>query len=340
MAAADRQAGSPAPLQTPSPGQRCSVLSEAAQESAYGTAPPVTTWFALEQPGPWGRDAPAESHLGSDLGRALGEAVKAVGGRFALIRRPGHHPDNGARRPRRVLLAHCRPYAEWLLTATVTDPAQLHTVDFTALGLGDLNRVSRSLQGARVEERPQLLVCTNGRRDVCCAVRGRPVAEAAASTHPGQVWETSHTGGHRFAPTAVLLPSGLLLGRITPPEASSALTAVENGAFPIALSGPQHDRGRCALAPPAQVAESAVRHRLATAQLNSLQVTAGTAAGTTSDASQWHVEHADGRRWEVSVVPAVTGAPRPVSCGRAEQLQHGYRVRIAATDEQATSVRQ
>jgi NAD(P)-dependent dehydrogenase (short-subunit alcohol dehydrogenase family) len=37
---------------------------------------------------------------------------------------------------------------------------------------------------------------------------------AAEARFPGQVWEATHTSGHRFAPTTVLLPSGALHGRV------------------------------------------------------------------------------------------------------------------------------
>ena len=76
---------------------------------------------------------------------------------------------------------------------------------------------------------PALLVCTNARRDVCCAVRGRPVALQAAAERPGQVWECSHTGGHRFAPTAVLLPHGQTWARLSTAQAVSALDAAARG---------------------------------------------------------------------------------------------------------------
>lgn len=60
-----------------------------------------------------------------------------------------------------------------------------------------------------------LLVCTHGRRDVCCGSFGTTLAvELLADTDIAkagyQVGRTSHTGGHRFAPTAVLLPEATM----------------------------------------------------------------------------------------------------------------------------------
>jgi hypothetical protein len=56
-----------------------------------------------------------------------------------------------------------------------------------------------------------ILVCTHGRRDACCGSKGTELAlQLAASAHPAGVhrWRTSHTGGHRFAPTFLVLPEG------------------------------------------------------------------------------------------------------------------------------------
>jgi len=66
-----------------------------------------------------------------------------------------------------------------------------------------------------------ILVCTHGNRDACCGTFGVPVYEALRRTASKietrgemrggpqtRVWRTSHTGGHRFAPTLIDLPDG------------------------------------------------------------------------------------------------------------------------------------
>lgn len=302
------------------------MLSEAAHESAYGTAPHALGWVAVEQPGPWGRDAVRESHLDPRLGATLAESVRAVGWRFALIRSPGTHPDDHRRRPLRLLVASCVPGREWLLNGCFSDPATLRDLSL-ALGGGDRARVAASLPGLEVDRSSHLLICTNGRRDVCCAVRGRPVAVGVAAAG-GQVWETSHTGGHRFAPTGVLLPSGTVLGRLTVSTATAALTAAQLAEVDPALTGPVHDRGRCGRVPPAQAAESAVRHLVGERGLNALSVSGQPRSAAPfapgSAGGHWLVEHRDGRRWMVAVTEQRTGPDRPASCGKAAEAQTAY----------------
>jgi hypothetical protein len=271
------------------------VLAEQSGLRSAGTAPVAGFWVALEQTGPWGPDVAVDSHLDPRLGRTLERTFAAAGGRLALIRAPGAHPDVGTRR-RHCLVAYAGR-VPWLLAGDVAGPADLLDLDVGALAAGDRDAVlARSPwlgQG-----RPALLVCTNGRRDVCCSVRGRPVALDAARAAPGRVWESSHTGGHRFAPTGVVLPHGRLYARLDARLASLALDAADRGRLPQALLGEPHDRGASRLAPPAQAAEAAVRAAELETRVEALDVALAD-AGAGGYAAR--VRHADGREWEVTV---------------------------------------
>jgi hypothetical protein len=57
-----------------------------------------------------------------------------------------------------------------------------------------------------------VLVCCHGRRDVCCGGDGTRLALELERTpsRPFRVLRTSHLGGHRFAPTALVLPQGTM----------------------------------------------------------------------------------------------------------------------------------
>ncbi|MBS2040518.1 hypothetical protein JST97_36365 [bacterium] len=65
-----------------------------------------------------------------------------------------------------------------------------------------------------LEEGPLWLVCTHGSRDACCGSLGPRLAQALRNSGESQVWEVSHIGGHRFAPTLWHLPSWRVYGRI------------------------------------------------------------------------------------------------------------------------------
>jgi hypothetical protein len=261
---------------------RCAVLALA--EPVAGTAPVAAGWVCVEQRGAWPRNV--DAHADPSI-RALHERATAVGWKLLLIRRPGRAPSG----PTRVLLADTAPAAPRLTALTVDGPAELDAI----------------VPGETVgEEYPGgvLLVCTHGRRDRCCALDGRALATAVRSIGEPDVWECSHLGGHRFAPTALVLPTGYLYGRIDIAGAVDAGKAAGLGEMELGRC-----RGRSAWSPAGQVAELAVR------ELTGLR---DAAALTIADDSGPNVlvTSAEGARWSVPVWQS-THPARPASCGAA-----------------------
>lgn len=269
----------------------CSSESERLGEQLAGTAPYAVAWVALEQNGPWGAKAFSASHLDPAIGKEIESRAAAHDVRPSLIRRPGRHADEHALEPRRLLVAFTAPGRSWLAEGCVDSPEQVVELDWAAIAAGEppafLDRT----------DRPHLLVCTNGTRDVCCATRGRPLVEAASKARPEQVWEVTHTSGHRFAPTAVLLPFGTLHGRLT--DGVALLDAAERGS--TVLEG---SRGRSTWPAAGQVAELAVRELVGELSLSALTVEGDV------------VRHVDGRAWRVVTELRETGIDRAESCGK------------------------
>ena len=101
-----------------------------------------------------------------------------------------------------------------------------------------------------------VLVCTHGARDVCCGSDGMRLygALVALDLPDVRVWRTSHTGGHRFAPTALTFPDGRAWAWLDPELVRGIVTRSVATEEAVA-----HDRGSAALDDPyAQAAESAV----------------------------------------------------------------------------------
>lgn len=285
----------------------CSTASRQVAEPLAGTAATAATWLLLEQPGPWGATALTHSRLEPELGRALEKATAGTGVRAALIRRPGRHPDRrGSHAPRRVFAAHTRPGAGWLRTTCLTEPWQLLDLDLAALGRGEHHGLWQPYRGD-----PLTLVCTNGRRDRCCALLGRPLA-AELACGDADVWEITHLGGHRFAPTVLVLPFGYAYGRMSPQRVRGVVNAARAGRVVI-----EGCRGRSSWSRPGQAAELAVRHRTGEDRADALTV-ARTEPHPPGRGSGWTVTvaHRDGRRWRVEVA-AVPGPVAPASCDAA-----------------------
>ncbi|WP_399930584.1 sucrase ferredoxin [Streptomyces kanamyceticus] len=282
----------------------CATASRDLDEPLAGTAATARTWLLVEQPGPWGAKALTSSHLDPEIGRALESAAEGTGVRVALIRRPGRHADCHAPTRHRVYVAHTVPGRSWLRSEVTDDPRRLLDLDFAALGAGDHGGFGTPHTGA-----PLALVCTNGKRDRCCALLGRPLAAELAAAGEEGAWEITHLGGHRFSPTLLVLPYGYAYGRAGTHAVKEILEAVRGGR--VISDG---CRGNSAWERPAQAAELAVRTATGEDGAGALTV-----VGTDGAAPRWEVAvaHTDGRRWQVTVEQGASQPPRPESCGAA-----------------------
>ena len=100
-----------------------------------------------------------------------------------------------------------------------------------------------------------VLVCTQGSHDICCGADGERFAQDAERLGVAdlRVFRVSHTGGHRFAPTAMTLPDGRMWAYMTP-EMLSAILSRQGDTGPLS----QYCRGWWgADVGPAQIAERA-----------------------------------------------------------------------------------
>jgi hypothetical protein len=93
------------------------------------------------------------------------------------------------------------------------------------------------------------------------------VAAALDAVRPGQVWETSHVGGDRFAANVLVLPSGLLYGRVPADAAADLADAADAGRVVLAWL-----RGRVGLAPAAQAAAAFAHAELGLAAVGDVHV--------------------------------------------------------------------
>ncbi|NJQ01965.1 sucrase ferredoxin [Streptomyces zingiberis] len=287
----------------------CATASHDLSEPLAGTAATARTWLLIEQPGPWGAKALTSSRLDPAVGEALESATTGTEVRTALIRRPGRHPDRPGRAGR-LYLAHTAPGRSWIRTARGVDPADLPGLDFAALGAGVHDGLWEPYEGD-----PPVLVCTNGRRDRCCAVLGRPLAEELAAAGEA-AWEVTHIGGHRFAPTLFVLPYGYAYGRVTARAVKEITHAAREGQVVAA-----HSRGRSCWERPGQAADLAVRARTGETGADALSVvrTEPFPEGGPDEPPGWSVTvaHTDGRAWQVRVERGTALPPRPESCGKA-----------------------
>lgn len=222
----------------------CSVGARARQDPLIGSAPPARGWLVFEHPGPW--PTKATSVFGA-LGPEMDRRTLAQEVRPMLVRRPGRSEAAAAA-------------WRWWFVDSVTQSAVAgfwSTMEDVsgALDLVDIRRAAADERMTPAE--PMVLVCAHAKHDVCCAVRGRPIAAGLAERWPELVWECSHLGGDRFAGNVAMLPDSTFYGRLD--EASAEQVVADHLDGLISL---EHYRGNGVDASPTQaaVAELLRRH--------------------------------------------------------------------------------
>ena len=153
-------------------------------------------------------------------------------------------------------------------------------------------------------------MCTNGRHDQCCANLGRPLVRALRESRwANQVWECSHIGGDRFAPNLVVLPDSLYFGRVEPDQASSVLSALDDGRIDLSRY-----RGRTCFSLVEQAVEHFVRRELAIDAIDGVVIESRAADGS------FLVQLRD-RRVNVRVRRRMVSVAEPLTCkGHGDQL--------------------
>jgi hypothetical protein len=174
------------------PSLRCASRARADGADPIGTAGTVAGWVLVEWPLPWPADVGDHPELG-----VLAAVGAASGVRLQLL-----VPERRTSRLRvsvhRADVADGFSRYDGVQVDVEADEAIAAALELVAGGGG----------GAPVEG-DVALVCGHGRRDPCCGSLGTALAvRAASSPLPAAVRRTSHLGGHRFAPTALVLPHG------------------------------------------------------------------------------------------------------------------------------------
>lgn len=170
------------------PQSPCSIIN--AQFPLAGTAPTSQSWLIVIHQGPWG-ERPLDTLVTQDLTMWADKH----GAKILMARSP----------------KNVDPYPESTF---------LYATPNGELLIGSLSRQGTPDLALTQHSEPKLLICTNGKRDQCCATFGRDLISASKELLSpesfGQILECSHLGGHRFAPTAIWLPDNLVLGRLSP----------------------------------------------------------------------------------------------------------------------------
>lgn len=227
----------------------CVTSSKEAGESLTGTAVEASRWMLIEYNQPWGAKALQDSDLPDPIKSYLDTVPDT---RVQFIKQTIPHVGI------RIFVADASDIRPRLFATTVSDYEALLSIDVDAILRGETEFFS--------SDQPLFLVCCNGKRDLCCAKLGLALYMELSVKLDDIAWQTTHLGGHRFAPTALILPDGLAYGRIDD-RANEVIHAYQRGDLVLDLY-----RGRVSYPHPAQAAETFLRKETGNPQVKAYQL--------------------------------------------------------------------
>jgi hypothetical protein len=220
------------------PEFRCATWTQAQGADPIGSAGSFDALLLVEWPLPWPRDvgeipelAEAAAHPGARVMTVVPQGDDPARRRVVHRWRTGTNRLDG--------VDHVVPATEVpaLLASLLEDPLAPSTHRPTAVGPAPL----------------EVLVCAHGRRDPCCGRWGTILHAELLGWGDVRVWRVSHTGGHRFAPTAITLPDGRAWAYVDAPLLSDVVR--RTGDVHVLAA---HDRGTTGVGMWEQVVERAL----------------------------------------------------------------------------------
>lgn len=202
----------------------CAEESRQANEKLIGYAICAPTYVLIECLTPWAPNA-LDTQAIPDSWRALVQDCKQTGRSLRpllIYNEKLAQPDS----TRVIILQKPDGLAKGYLKQEFLVPDIESTVavvqDYLA---GQMPSATRVVTPTR-----DILVCTHGSHDQCCARYGNGFYRQAIAAMTEselahvRVWQASHIGGHRFAPTAIDFPEGRYYGRLERESFKAILT--------------------------------------------------------------------------------------------------------------------
>ena len=201
----------------------CSEVSKANGEDPIGSAPQVDHWLLVEVKQPWPISMFEEHPI---IAQVISIVEKLIFRRGITIMPTAIAPDPDYSIPgmTRVIYYHrpAQQFAKYSKREYLLPEAQASQLIFALLNrlFGKTTNLSQfEAYQQDTHHVREMLVCTHTQVDLACGRFGTPLYRQLRKTYgqPGQslrVWQSTHFGGHQFAPTLVDLPVGQFWGHL------------------------------------------------------------------------------------------------------------------------------
>ncbi|NES76783.1 MULTISPECIES: sucrase ferredoxin [Okeania] len=207
----------------------CADACRQANEDIIGSGTNYSIYVLIECPYPWDYNASESRYLPENLDILMREVSKSkLSVRFLLITQNQNQRQNN-----RKILIYEKEQSSFIngykkYEFDVDHPEKMAPVIQKYLA-GD--NLDINIQENQIRD---MLVCTHGSHDKCCAKYGNPFYMQAKKTiselglKNTRIWKASHFGGHRFAPTMIDFPDGRYYGLLNGESFKSILLRTGN----------------------------------------------------------------------------------------------------------------
>ncbi|WP_299411985.1 sucrase ferredoxin [Acaryochloris sp. IP29b_bin.148] len=212
--------------------QYCSQFSKQNGEDPIGTASTADHWLVFELPQPWRKEMFTTDPLINQLIPLLKKLFFRQG---ILVRPVAIAPDREYSHPHLTRVIHFwRPqkcFAQYNRYEYLVPKAD--SGDFAISLLHTLSGRKNELQPFQQYLQPtqpirDLLICTHTQVDLACGRFGTPLYRQLRKQYAHQsqlrIWQSTHFGGHQFAPTLLDLPLGQFWGHLEPHIVETLIT--------------------------------------------------------------------------------------------------------------------
>jgi hypothetical protein len=203
----------------------CAEASRQAEEDIIGSGTPYLTYVLVEYPTPWAFEALDSPGVPQNL-RDLVEEVRRLKLSIRFLFITQQKRKTTAQTKVLIYQQEAQPFvggytrSEWEVDR-IEQVAEIVKGYLAGERTGEMHP-THTLR--------DILICTHGIHDQCCAKYGLPFYRQAIATVSAlkldhiRIWQASHFGGHRFAPTAIDLPDGRYYGALDEASFRAILT--------------------------------------------------------------------------------------------------------------------
>lgn len=203
----------------------CSDFSRQAGEDIIGTGTNYSTYVLIECPTPWEFEAFDSKCVPQDLRDLVAEVKKVkLSVRFLLI------APNKSKSTSSTKILIYEKQKSWISNGYRKREFDVENIEQVAPVVRQYLRGEPPDCDSEENQTRDILVCTHGSHDICCARYGnRFYFQAVATIYElglsnVRIWRVSHIGGHRFAPTMIDFPDGRYYGALDQESFRSILT--------------------------------------------------------------------------------------------------------------------